>query len=171
MHRIFNLTFIVGLILSIIASSGISLFQALTSELAGAITFSLLVNIMLVASGVIGLLSYFTVGSGVLKLVSRLSTKLHQVFSPIASALLGVIFGVILYSIGTQEWDIALKGSIIMFLVWGQVWMSTGYLRQSIYFINRRRTEDKTEALAILVVSCILLIFGVLGIWDMLINT
>ncbi|HGS5441464.1 hypothetical protein ACVTD8_15105 [Vibrio cholerae] len=168
MLRVFNLSFFLGLIFSIVASAGVSLFKSLTQELAGVITFNLLVHIILFISGSIGLLSYFNVGNRVQSLVNALSTKLHKVFFPIASALLGIILGVIMYAISTHEWTIALKGSFAMLLVWGQVWMSTGHLRQSLYFFNRKESNDKDEALAILVVSCLLLITGALGIWDML---
>ncbi|EKF9631804.1 hypothetical protein O1C64_003299 [Vibrio cholerae] len=165
---IFNFAFFLGLILSIIASHGIGLFHSLMQELISIITFKLLVCIMLIASGVIGLLSYFTVGNFILNLVNGLSKKLHKIFFPIASGLLGTISGMTLYAIIDYKWTIALKGMLVLLLVWGQIWMSTGHLHQSLYFLNRKKNGDKEEAFAILVVSSFLLISGLLGIWDML---
>ena len=147
MLRIFNVTFFLCLILSIIASSGISLFESLMQELTSVITFSLLVHIMLIASGGIGLLSYFTVGNCVLNLVNGLSKKLHKVFFPIASALFGIAFGITIDAVINYEWTIALKGALVILLVWGQIWISTGHFRQSLYLSIERRMEIKMRLL------------------------
>ncbi|MFN1617638.1 hypothetical protein [Vibrio rotiferianus] len=168
MLRIFNLSFFLGLILSIVGSSGVGLFRSLTQELAGVVTFNLLVHIIFSISGTIGLLSYFNFGYRVVSLVRVLSNKLYKVFFPIASALLGMILGVIIYAMITNEWETVLKGSFLMLLVWGHVWVSTGHLRQSIYYLNRKVKNDKNEALAIFMVSCLLLATGSAGIWRML---
>lgn len=171
MLRILNLSFFLGLILSIVASSGVGLFRSLTQELIGFVTFSLLVHIIFFTSGALGLLSYFNFGDRVVSLVHALSKKLLEVFFPMASLLLGITLGAIIYAISTHEWKIVLKGAVVMFFVWVQVWASTGHLRQSLYFIERKVRSDKTEALATLVVSGFLLVIGALGIWDMLSKT
>ncbi|MFN1580647.1 hypothetical protein [Vibrio rotiferianus] len=171
MHSFYNLTFALGLALSIAACSGVGLFKALTEELASIVTFYLFFNILILISGVIGALSCFKLFSSASKLVDDLTSKLQRAFFPVACALLGIILGFTICAIYSELWQTALKGTVVFIVIWIMARMSERYLAQSLYFLKTQKFESKNELYALLVVSIYLIVIGVLGLSHMLEKT